>query len=281
MARYILAPQNEELGESNPNVVGQKNKSLTCWGRLQCALPALACLCMLVGACLSASSGQARHRRYFFGDKLGNIEQLFSDDPCKDFEYISIDRIIHKNLGNSGPDTGAEGMVYEGVDQKRNEPGKPVIMVLNATSLLLTDAKGNGMNGQYATVGVQGNTDVKLTFKFYDGVTMKPMNIPQLYFTFFDLDTHATGNEVEYVRVWDHKDYILTTQTHVSTTEEVDGSTTFVATVPGTGADNPEDPLLLTSEQKKKAVTVQFQDVSDFHVEFGSKDKVENLVDRW
>lgn len=273
-------PLDEVSGESNYLVAGQESNSPASWWRPQRTLPAIACLCMLFGALLTSGRAPARH--YLLGGHVGKIEQLFTDDdPCKDFDYISIDRVIHKNLGNAGPDSGAEGMVYEGMDKKRGEPGNPVVVVMNATSLFTSKADCNGMNGDYAAICCQGNTDIAVTFKFYDGVTMNPLILPQLYFTFFDLDTHRTGNEVEYVRIWDYKDYVLTKNTLVSANQEVDGSTTLIATVPGTGQDNPEDPLLLTSEQKNKAVTVEYQDKSEFRVQFGSNDKVDNLVDRW
>merc|ERR1719507_2953392 len=124
MAMYRFMPLDEVSGESNYLVAGQESNSPASWWRPQRTLPAIACLCMLFGALLTSGRAPARH--YLLGGQVGKIEQLFTDDdPCKDFDYISIDRVIHKNLGNAGPDSGAEGMVYEGMDKKKRRARQP------------------------------------------------------------------------------------------------------------------------------------------------------------
>merc|ERR1712156_1024947 len=101
-----------------------------------------------------------------------------------------------------------------------------------------------------------------MTVKFLDGLTMQPTVMKSLDFTFFDLETHAAGNEVEYIKVWGLSSFVLTQNTTVKAgVDHTDGSASFEATTPGTGLDNPSDPLFLASEQKNKAVTLHFEDV--------------------
>jgi len=217
----------------------------------------------------------ARHAGHILS-QAGNIEELVSEasDPCKDFEYVAFKGIVHNNLGNTGPDSGAEGIVYEGVHMKPGEPTKPILMVVNSTSPF--KPADSGLSGKYAMIACEGNTAVSVTARFLDAVTYSPVTLAKLEITFLDLDTHQTGNEVEYIRVWDYANY-LTTKNSLVEAKSDDTSATFTATVPGDTIDNPQDPFLLTSDQKNKAVTVEFVGVDHFHAEFGSKDKL-NIV---
>jgi len=204
-------------------------------------------------------------------------------DPCRDFEYISMEKAIYRNLGRKGPDAGPEGMIYTGADVKpigsfngRRPAPSPVMVVLNASTAMdfETDFTYNGMSGECARVNLKHGTSMLMTVKLLDGLTMQPAVIKSLDFTFFDLDTHATGNEVEYIKVWGLSSFVLTQNTMInSAIDHTDDSATFEATTPGTGLDNPTDPLLLTSEQKNKAVTLHFEDISQFKLELGSIDK--------
>merc|ERR1719410_947355 len=194
-----------------------------------------------------------------------------------------MEKAIHQNLGRKGPDVGPEGMIYKGADVKpvgsfngKRPAPSPVMVVLNASMAMdfKTDSTYNGMSGQYAKVNLKHGTSMLMTVKFLNGLTMQPAVMKSLDFTFFDLDTHTSGNEMEYIKVWGLSSYVLTQNSTVkSVIDRTDGSATFEATTPGSGLDEPADPLLLTSEQKNKAVTLHFDDVSQFKVELGSIDK--------
>merc|ERR1712129_586994 len=56
----------------------------------------------------------------------------------------------------------------------------------------------------------------------------------------------------------------------VDVSEGTDGYVTFKATKEGTGVDNPQNPLMLTTEQKNKAVTVRYINTGNFEAELGS-----------
>jgi len=210
-------------------------------------------------------------------------DRVHAVDPCRNFEYISMEKAVYRNLGCKGPDAGPEGMIYQGADVKpvgsfngKRPAPSPVMVVLNASAAMdfETDSTYSGMIGNYARINIKHGTSMLMTVKFLDGLTMQPTVMKSLDFTFFDLDTHATGNEVEYIKVWGLSSFVLTQNTLVkSAVDHTDGSATFEATTPGTGLGNPADPLLLTSEQKNKAVTLHFENVSQFKVELGSIDK--------
>merc|ERR1711953_1167731 len=69
--------------------------------------------------------------------------------------------------------------------------------------------------------------------------------------------------------------FMLMEDTQLSTeVDPRDVSATFTASKPGASGNNPEDPLALSPEQRRKAVTVQFGEVSSFRAEFGSSDKL-------
>lgn len=261
------------------------------------AFLAASLLVALVMAVAVINKTSGRRKQQFLGKELveatlvgghdpaatTNNDPVHTADPCQNFEYISMEKVIHRNLGRKGPHTGPEGMIYKGADVKpadsfndKKPTPSPIMVVINASAAmdLETDSTYNGMRGEYAIVSLKHGTSMLMTVKFLDGLTMQPTIMKSLDFTFFDLDTHATGNEVEYIKVWGLSSFVLTQNTMVKAGfDHTDGSATFEATTLGTGLDNPKDPSLLTSEQKNKAVTVHFKDVSQFRVELGSMDK--------
>lgn len=278
-AMYALVSRERASGNFSPGPDGEGSTRVASWTRPRRALPVAVGVSMFVGALLIAGKAQTHFKGHVL-DQVGNVEKLFSADPgqCPNFEYVFLEKLIRSNLGGKGPDFGAEGMVFEATHVIPGADGfswNPILMVINATSALKTFPASNTLNGHYAVIGCEGNTNVKLTFRFLDAVTQSLVTIPMMRFTFVDMDTHQTGNEVEYVRAWNFANYIVTQNTLVKASEEGDGSVTFTATIPGGAIDNPKDAFLLTSEQKNKAVTLEFRDASEFQIELGSKDIVD------
>lgn len=214
----------------------------------------------------------------------GAYEQ--QDHPCQSFQYISMANAVHKNLGHQGPDEGSEGMIYEGAEVRlanaSNGGGPrpwPVMVELRASNEtpLATDTQFNGMVGPFARLNIEHGTRVLLTVRFLDGLTLQPRVMRSVDFTFFNLVTHETGNEVKYVKLSGFSSFVLTRKTEVNAAiDPTDGSATFQGTVPGTDHDSPTDPWLLSSEQKNKAVTLHLEDVAEFKVELGIIDKAQH-----
>jgi len=135
-----------------------------------------------------------------------------------------------------------------------------------------TDPNVNGIKGKYGIVSAKGGTKLDLVFSLFDAKTQAPVLVPEIDISFFDLDTHESGQAAEYVKLLGKDSfgqYITTKDPLIDMITESDG-VKFLATSVGTGDDNPSDPMLLTVKQKKKAVTVKYFDTHKFEVEFGS-----------
>jgi hypothetical protein len=201
---------------------------------------------------------------------LAAISQLSSEDPCADKPQVRLNKVLHSNFGGKGPDSGAEGLVYDAVNIIPGETPQPLLLVINATNAnIRTDPKANGFHGKYARLTVWGGTHIDATFKLLQKETLEPARVSELDITFFDLDTHSGGKAVESVQLDGLQQYFLTKNSQVAASEGDDGYTTFKATKVGSANDNPTDPLFLTVEQKDKAVTVRYINVNTFHAKLG------------
>jgi len=211
---------------------------------------------------------------------IAAISQLSTEDPCADHPMIKLTKVVHNNLGGKGPDTGPEGLVYEAENVVPGKTPEPLLLVINASnSDIDTDPNANGFHGKYARIAAKGGTHIDTTFELLKKETREPAIIRELDITFFDLDTHSTGNALEYVQLDGFQQYFLTKNTQVEHKEGSDGYTSFRATKAGGSNDNPTDPLLLTVEQKDKAVTIRYIDAHTFHVKFGAEGA--NHQHRW
>jgi len=202
---------------------------------------------------------------------LDAISQLSSEDPCENFEHIKIEAPFHNNLAGKGPDIGDEGIIYPAMNL-HSQPPQALLLVVHATDGDGdTDPKANGIDGKYARLSAKGGTMIHLTFEFQNAETREPITLPEVDITFFDLDMHGLNSAVEYVRLIGFNEYFLTEQTEVDVKRGNDSYVTFKATTLGHATDNPTDPLLLTVQQKNRAVTVQYKDVQKFDVEIGAE----------
>lgn len=126
----------------------------------------------------------------------------------------------------------------------------------------------NGLWGEFGLFNVASGSKLHLLVKFFDrnGV---PKKLPKSYMSFFYLDMHDHGNSVEYVKLKGFQRYHLATGTTVDVSKDGDSFSTFTATAPGRPNDSPKNATTLTSYQRSKAVTVEFNDVESFEAEFG------------
>jgi len=196
------------------------------------------------------------------------------EKACDELPQIKITKVEHSNLGKVTDPAGVEGLVYSGMNMHPGHESEEVLVVINATNAeSVAESKTTGsIWGKYLGIAAHGGKFVHADFKIVNGATRDPVIIRELDITWFDLDKHADAKEVEYVRIkkpTNGLQYFLTKNTLVKVSEEGEYYK-FTATKEGNAADNPSDPLLLTAEQKNKAVTIKFEDVSQFSVEVGS-----------
>jgi len=206
-------------------------------------------------------------------DQVAAISQFNSADPCDDEPQIKIVKPTRSNLAGVASSSTPEGIIFPGkyIDPKKNTQ-KTVKVVVNA----LPPSTGgdttphNGIWGKYAGIAVKPGKKMHLKFSIKDE-TDAPVILRELDITFFDIDRHKDKGDVEYVKLWSPAKYYVTNGNLVNITKnEAEGSVTFAATKDGTGADNPQDPLALSTEQKHKAVTVQYLDTDSVEAEVGS-----------
>ena len=128
---------------------------------------------------------------------------------------------------------------------------------------------GIGVGGEFGMVGIRTDSDVKLKFTLKDQNTGKPVTIPGIYFTIYDLDLAAGKGGMEYVDLCGASELISTEYSSLS--EEKNGKCQrYTATEKGTLQDNPTKSADLTYEQKARSVTAMYQQMSSFTMDLGA-----------
>jgi hypothetical protein len=143
-------------------------------------------------------------------------------DPCANYNRMRLDTVMHNNLGGKGPDSGEEGIVYQGVYVNLHSHQKPVEIEVHLNSLGTYTPNAAGENGfskpgqKYESINIGGGTSVKVRFQVLDRATKFPITLDHLELTFFDLDTGDGGRTVESVEVNRLHSYYLTKNTEIT-----------------------------------------------------------------
>jgi len=228
---------------------------------LGAALPAALVVALLLG------SQPAGAPLTFPADGITYLQEV--EDPCNKFPFIRLDEVLHSNLGNQGPDTGDEGIVFRAKDIIPSQPELELLITVNATDAYQAGhASMNGIHGKYGLITVKPGNEAEFTFKVLDPVTRKAKTLAKQEVTFFDLDQSASGDNQEYVEAEGFTNLWLTKNTEIVQTE-VDGKTRFTSSQPGSGADNPKDPTALTVQQKNRAVSLEYKDFAELKFTMG------------
>uniref|UniRef100_A0A7S4W516 PDZ domain-containing protein n=1 Tax=Alexandrium monilatum TaxID=311494 RepID=A0A7S4W516_9DINO len=214
------------------------------------------------------------------GANLTGVTQLRTSKFCREFPFLKFfenDPVVHNNLANKGPQYNTrEGMVYRTTALGQGagkEFAKEVDMHIHATggdTYRPFSSRRNGMQGLYGSINLNSGSYLDARITFYEAATKKQITIPELAFTFFDLDTGSKGTSKEYVTLKGFKEYKLTKETEVKVSELGNGHTKFEASTFGTGDDNPTDPLALTQQQKNRAITVLYDNAREVEFRIGA-----------
>jgi len=191
--------------------------------------------------------------------------------------------VEYSNLGNKGPDTGKEGLLYRNVAQVGEQW---LDLEVNAvTEYFPFNVDRNGLNGAFAQInlgtpcnngksscnGATGTCD--FTFSLKKAGTDDPYEAEWLYFSMFDLDTAKKNKKwnpkwQESMTVSGFASQYLSSPTDVAV-EQLDKKTfRYNATVFGTGKDNPKEPMELNDLQKRRTVTFVYRATSVFKATF-------------
>lgn len=175
-------------------------------------------------------------------------------------------RIAYSNLGNSGPDTaGPEGVRYTDI---ANVNGKDIDLIINAVGDNYRAHKStkNGLNGKYAQINMKRGIESQFDFTFVGTDDDLPVTIDSVYMSVLDLDEGKRGKLRESVSIDNYAVSYLTEDTEIQATTLGNGAVRFDSSMPGTGKDNPKDPMHLNERQKNRGVTFLFDSVSRFRV---------------
>lgn len=196
---------------------------------------------------------------------IAAISQLDEADPCAEFPQIKLAE-SPTNSKELNKDQGTMVIEGENIDPVNNRK-EDVIVEVKATKNGTKIADGFGRWGKYYGVAALSGESFELTFSIFDK-SNKPLIMPEIDITFFDLDKHDSG-ATEYIKLKPNK-YTVSKVPLVTEDETADGFYKFMAEEVGDHTDNPSDPLLLTVSQKSKAVTATYTETSKFVVEMGS-----------
>lgn len=196
-------------------------------------------------------------------------------EVCPDLDGMYIEKVLHSNLGGKGPQAGEQSLVFV---SNRTEGGVTVKRLAFKITARSPYAPGwnqmnglsHGLVGKYGQVTLKPATNVTLRIQTFDLDTGEVIHLPDAAFTFFDLDEDKGHQASEYVTVKNFTAFEVTPNSEVVMFGNPDGSTTFQASTQGTYDDNPVDPLLLTEQQKNRAVTVRFGEVDYVEVVIGA-----------
>lgn len=193
------------------------------------------------------------------------------------FPSLIFERLVHSNLGGHGPDVGEEGLVFECRRQGggRGEPqgNRKVYLEVHAMSNYRpTYPKLNGLKGMYGIINLEPNSSVQLAFRIRSS-TGKPLRLPSVSMTFFDLDKESGQHGVEYIRVDGFKDFRLTKHTELQVVEQKGGLTEFRATRRGGAFNNPFGVKPPSRLLERRAVGVLYAHVCEMNVTMGVDNK--------
>lgn len=200
---------------------------------------------------------------------------------CDDLDGLYIERVIHNNLGGQGPDHGEESLILAANHSENGTTEREIALKITTLSQYTAgwshmNGLSHGLVGKYGQVTLRAGTSVTLKIQSVDLRTQEVIHQPSAVFTFFDLDEGTNHSSSEYITVrgpgqpGGFKSVETTENTEVKNSTSPDGTVTFRATTLGTFDDNPVDPLLLTEQQRNRAVTFRFENMDEITVVIGA-----------
>jgi hypothetical protein len=172
--------------------------------------------------------------------------------------------LTDNNLGGQGPTTGPQRIYYKNAGSLAG--GGLIDLEVTNTSAYAGNTSKNGINGMFGEINVKRGTFVDLKFKFIkDG---KPLQIPKVDMSFWDLDQGKAGGAAEKIVVGPLTEYYVSPHTLVRASSLDDQTLMFESTVKGVHDDNPSSFDTLTETQVNKGVEVGVTMESEMMVKF-------------
>lgn len=148
--------------------------------------------------------------------------------------------------------------------------GKSIDMTINAVGDY-SDFKParNGKKGPYALINQRSRSTATYDFSLTDTESGDPVTLDGFYFSVLDLDEGKRMKLRESTKVEGYAVSYLTEDTEIKMETEAGGAVRFDSSMPGTGKDNPKDPMDLNERQKNRVATFLFDTVSSWRITLG------------
>lgn len=252
------------------------------WGIIRPALIAIAVFALVAVVLLVTYPKNVSTERYSPSLRSSNpsattmLQEI--EDPCQNFPFLDMKTVLRSNLGHKGPDFGAEeGLVFEGFDREPGKNPKPIELHLNVVSdynafhPARIDRLGfyDGPGSKFMGINLDQGTEVTLKFTVTEPGKTVPIRLDAMDLTFFDLDSHKSGNNKEFVKAGGFTNQL----TYEGTKVQIIGDpsdVTYSAPQNSTEVDNPTDPTSLTELQLQHAISLEFEGFTETTVTFGS-----------
>jgi len=183
--------------------------------------------------------------------------------------HMDTSTVKYNNLGGMGPEFD-DPPVLEFENCATVGDKSLSLVIRNTTEYIPNKAyrNGHGADDEYpfGLLNVACGTEVGLTYSFVETTSQEPVRLETLWFTFMDLDTGNRGEVKESIGIdGEIKSVHLYPDSELEEIPHV-GGRAWQATVPGTGKDNPTDPMHLTKLQKERTITLELEDVTHVQV---------------
>jgi len=201
-------------------------------------------------------------------DDLGTCCQ---PDLCSKERRFTLggEALTRNNLGNLGPDSGEEGMLFENVFP---HSGETVNMLVNAADGYARNEEAhNGIRKKVGRINLATGATADLTFSFLDATTGEPTKVGPFYMSFLDFDEQQDhGKAREFVTIYNFNKFKLSETSVVSSmkSDALGDAVTFSSTTFGDGDDNVHNTMEMTQAQLDKSVSVAIPKVAQFQVTF-------------
>ena len=93
--------------------------------------------------------------------------------------------------------------------------------------------------------------------------------LPLFDFTFVDLDQGSGNKRAERVEAWSFAEYYVMDDNDLQVLQMQGTRMSFESTEYGTGGDNPMDPMAMSEQQMRRAVTITYANTACFNVMLG------------
>lgn len=200
------------------------------------------------------------------------VEELGVCDIPMDFLAATV---LQSNLGGQGPDNGQNILEFQHVMPGTN-------LIVRATSEYSPNALNadggvnrNGIWNGFGVINMASGSSVDLTFSFVESVSKAPQLMSYFIMSFFDADHGMSHQSRETIAVSGFSAYTTSEDSDLDIVETTiddaslakgHGSATFSSTMRGGKVDNPMNPLNLNDLQKRRTVSILFENKSEFTV---------------